>query len=306
VKHPGFIVTVIVCLLLVACTSEQTAVAPLVQVSPTATARTLSTDAPTITPTAAASATPSPTVTPTSSPTATATPTPTFTPTPTSLPPTVQATASPEENDRATAVAPPPLTATTIALANLPTHAGEEITVVAQVVAAASFSHGFKFTLDDGSGRATLLLWHNVYDDAWDASQINVGATVRATGEVGQYEGEWQIAPDFGGDVKVTAPGGSFAPSRPIGELSQHVGELAQISGVIERLESSASFVKLFVKDDSGEVVVLVWRTVLDRIPDNVALGTPGTRVQVTGRIELFRSNLQLVPALPYDVTVLP
>jgi len=45
---------------------------------------------------------------------------------------------------------------------------------------------------------------------------------------------------------------------------------------------------------------------VLDRIPNNVSLGEVGTRVRVNGRVENYRSNLELVPALPYDVEVLP
>lgn len=197
-------------------------------------------------------------------------------------------------------------TASAISLADLPNYNGQEVTVNGRVIATASFSHGFRFILDDGQGQATLLMWHNVYDDAWDAPKLNIGAAVRASGEVGQYEGEWQIVPDFGGDVKVTEPGGSFAPVRAIGELGNHMGELAQVSGVIVRLESSSSNVRIFLADDSGEILVLLWRNVLDRIPNNVALGEPGTRLRVTGRVDTFRSNRQLVPALPYDVELLP
>jgi len=193
-----------------------------------------------------------------------------------------------------------------IPLSALPNHAGQEVTVNGRVVAAANFANGFKFTLDDGTGQATLLLWHNVYDDTWDAPQLTIGAAVQATGTVGQYEGEWQVEPNFGGDVQVTTPGGSFATPRTIGELAGHVGELAQISGTILRLEANTSSVKIFVGDDTGEIVVFVWRTVLDRIPNNVALGEVGTAVRVNGRVENYRSNLELVPALPYDVEVLP
>jgi len=206
------------------------------------------------------------------------------------------------------AVSPPSsfASATTTTLADLPAHSGQEVTVSGQVVAAASFSQGFKFTLDDGTGRADLLLWHNVYDEAWDAPQLNVGSTVQATGNVGQYDGAWQVEPDFGGDVKVTTLGGNSAPARPIGDLANHVGETAQISGTILRLEGAGSGVKIFVGDDTGEIVVFVWRSILDRIPNNVALGEEGTRVRINGRVENYRSNLELVPSLPYDVEVLP
>ncbi|MBE2220116.1 MAG: hypothetical protein IAF02_01165 [Anaerolineae bacterium] len=264
---------------------------------------------PTFTPTQ--TATPPPTTTPT----ATATATPTDSPTETAAP--ITETVEPttvsliEETAVSTPISPavpPPSSAnpSTIILADLPNHAGEEVTVSGQVVAAASFSKGFKFTLDDGTGRADLLLWHNVYDEAWDAPQLNIGATVQATGKVGQFDGAWQVEPDFGGDVKVTTAGGSFAPARPVGELGSHVGELAQISGTILRLEGAGSGIKIFVGDDTGEVVVFVWRTILDRIPNNVALGEEGTRVKINGRVENYRSNLELMPSLPYDVEVLP
>ncbi len=255
----------------------------------------------TIVPTMTQTAVPTPTASPTTSPpteTATAVPTATATTSPT-------ATAVATDTPWPTAV-PPTAVSAAIPLSDLPNYAGQEVTVNGRVVAAANFANGFKFTLDDGSGQAVLLLWHNVYDDTWNAPQLNVGAAVRATGTVGQYEGEWQIAPDFGGDVQVTTPGGSFATPRTIGELAGHVGELAQISGAILRLEANSSGVKIFVGDDTGEIVVFVWRTVLDRIPNNVALGEVGTAVRVNGRVENYRSNLELVPALPYDVEVLP
>ena len=51
---------------------------------------------------------------------------------------------------------------------------------------------------------------------------------------------------------------------------------------------------------------VFIWRTILDRIPKaNPALGTAGTRVRVVGVVQEYRGNLEIVPALPYDVEVL-
>jgi len=61
----------------------------------------------------------------------------------------------------------------------------------------------------------------------------------------------------------------------------------------------------VFVGDGSGEVVVFVWRTVLDRISNNTALGTPGSRVRVVGTVEVYRGNLEVTPTLPNDVVVL-
>jgi RecJ-like exonuclease len=183
---------------------------------------------------------------------------------------------------------------------------GQKITVIGTVVNTSSFAGGFRFTLSDDTGRVTLLMWHNVYDECLDAPELNRAAMVEVTGVIGTFEGELQIVPDFGQDVQVTAVGAAFAPDRNIGELADHLGELVQITGQIIRIESTDSGPKLFVGDDTGEVPVFVWNNVLARVPNNVALGVPGTQVRVVGTVREFESNREVVPALPYDIEVLP
>ncbi len=182
----------------------------------------------------------------------------------------------------------------------------EQVTLRGQVVATASFSHGYRFTLDDGSGRVTLLLWHNVYDDAWDAPQLNLGATVRVNGRTSLFNNELQIEPRFGSQVRVISPGGPIGTPRAIGELAHHMGELVVITGTINRVAASSVGVRLFVRDDSGEIAVFIWNNTLERIANNTALGEPGTAVRVHGWVQEFRSNREVVPVLPVDVVVLP
>ncbi|MEE8389300.1 MAG: OB-fold nucleic acid binding domain-containing protein, partial [Anaerolineae bacterium] len=180
---------------------------------PTATLPALSADrqatsTPLPTNTLQPTATPLPTntLTPTDEPTSTLPPTPANTPTPT-LPPTPEKT-------------PAPVVELTPIGAITADRVGEKVTVEGTVVGAASFSAGFKFTLDDGTGQITLLMWHNVYDDCWDAPEINLGAKVRATGEIGQYEGELQIQPSFGGDVQAIEGAAAWAVSREIASIT--------------------------------------------------------------------------------------
>jgi DNA/RNA endonuclease YhcR with UshA esterase domain len=232
--------------------------------------------------------TPSPTVVSTSEPTSTPadTPTPTFTPIPEDTPtPIVELT---------------PIEAITA------DRVGEVVTVEGTVVSAASLSAGFKFTLDDGTAQIVLLVWHEIYDDCWDALEINLGAKVRATGEIGQYEGELQMQPNFGGDVKAIEGAAAWAALREIGSLSGgDAGQRVMIEGTVIRVEGREGWAKVFVGDETGEVVVFLWRNLLDRIPDNTALGTEGSRVRVVGAVEVYRSNLEIAPTLPSDVMVL-
>ena len=259
---------------------------------------------------AASTATRAPTSTSTSTPlppTATLPPADTATPSPTPLPtstPTEAATATATATPTETPIPTPEFVQTQIAA--LTDHMGEEVTVIGKVVATASFSQGFKFTLDDGSGQVTLLMWDNVYDDCYAAPQLNIGAEVRATGKVGQYEGELQVEPRFGSQVKVQRAGGAFAPQVAFNALGSYQGQVVQVTGEIGNVAGTNSAVILSVFDETGAAPVFIWRTILDRIPKaNPALGTVGTRVRVVGVVEEYRGSLEIVPALPYDVEVL-
>lgn len=248
-----------------------------------------------------ATAVPSPTPTSIRRPTPTAVQSPAFeslvvTPSVLTLSPTpLPATPSPKALPAAVSVG-------TITAARI----GEELTVEGIVVGTASFSQGFRFTVDDGSGRLVLLMWHSVYDDCWDRPNLNLGAHVRATGKIVEYQGELQLQPAWGGQVQVLAKGTPLVPLRTIGSLGgADVGQRVMIEGQVLRVGGHPSSVEVALGDESGEIVIFVWRNILDRVPQNVGLGTVGSRVRVVGLVEVYRGNLQLKPALPYDITVL-
>jgi len=243
---------------------------------PPATARPTETQAP--------SATPSPTESPTS----------TWEPTPIDV--------------SSSASTPAPAVQLTSIGAIGPDQIGQELVVEGEVVDATSFSHGFRYTIDDGQGQIVLLMWHDVYDDCWDRAEIDLGARVRAQGELTAYEGELQIEPRFGGDVKAVTPAMVHAPRREIASLTgEDAGQWLTIEGEVARTEGISGGVKVFLRDEApeGEIAVLLWNNVLERIPNNAGLGTPGSRVRVVGRVQIYRSNLEFVPALPNGVTVL-
>ncbi len=257
-------------------------IAPTVTDLPPATATFAPTGTPAPTETAAPTVTPQPTASPTALPTVTASPIPTPDHTPTAI---VQLT--PIQS----------ITHDTI---------GQVLTLEGNVVETASFSAGFKYTLDDGTARIALLMWHSVFDDCWDIARINRGARVRVTGQVTEYEGQLEIQPRFGSQVKAIRPAPDGPAQREIGSLTgADAGDLVTIQGEVLRTEGLPAAVKVFVADDSGQILVFIWRNVLDRIVDNAGLGTPGSEVRIVGRLQIYRSNLELVPTLPHDVTVL-
>lgn len=280
-------------------------------VEPTPTAISVVVDPtppPTLTPS------PMPTATPSSSPspTATATATATIPPSPTATATaSATATATASSTPTATPLPPPTFTPTpAIPQLSIGQLSGDlvesEVTVVGQITAVGSFSRGYRFTLNDGTGQIILLLWENVYDDAWDAPQLQRGATVRVEGTLELYEGALQIVPRFGSQVKVQSPSTAVVPARPIGELGNHVGELVMVTGNVVRVQGGANNTTIALADESGEIVIFIWDNTFRRIVNKEALGVEGTRVQVVGVVSIFRANRQIVPAVPHDVTVLP
>ena len=257
------------------------------------TGRATPTPGPTATPTATPSPSPTLTVIPLHTPAATpsSTATPTSAPSPTPLP-TIATAALPTQ---------PPITPLeSISIANV----GQTISVQANVSAASSFSAGFKFTLDDGSGQIVLLLWTDLYAQVDGRSGLRPGAAVRVTGEVGEYQGELQLEP-YPEDVVILAAGnGPAAPAVATDSLGPYKGQIVAIQGTIVRLTGFSGNGRLVVDDGSGEAQVILWKNVLGLVP--AELLAPGAQVRVIGTVGEYRSNVQLVPALPVYVQNIP
>ena len=263
--------------------------------TPTPTPVSLPPTRPPATPTVAPSPTPVP-----PTPTATPRPRPTLTPTPTPTP-----SATPEPSPTPPPPTPTPVPVVITPIGRLPEHMGQEVTVEGKVISTASFSKGFKFTLDDGTGQVVLLLWLKVYDDCWDARKINIGARVRATGMVGTYGNELQVVPEWGRQVKALQAAAPSAPARPIASVTAaDQGQRVMIEGTVARIEKSESNVRLFVNDGSGEILVLLWPNIYERVPNRERLDVPGTAVQVVGVVQIYKGTLEVIPVLPYDVVV--
>ena len=223
-------------------------------------------------------------------PTATVAPTATQMPTTTPLP-----TATAVPTTPPTAVPPP----TIGGLADLPD--GTEVTVSGNVVNTSSFSHGFKFTLADDTGRITLLLWHNVYDECWDCGGLNIGASVVATGEIGRFDGNLQVAPNWGSGVKVTNPAYAWAQPQTINNLANFKGQRVMVEGNITDTFSNEQFTKLQVNDGTGTVEIFMWKNLWDRVAVRHQL-TTGTHVKAVGVVGEFNGTIQVQPMLPVDV----
>ena len=133
----------------------------------------------------------------------------------------------------------------------------------------------------------------------------NAKLVMRATGIVGEYEGQLQVVPEWGRQVKALRAAAPSAPARQIASITAaDEGQRVMIEGTVARIEKGETYVRLFVNDGSGEMLVFIWTNVYERIPDRERLDTPGTPVQVVGTVAIYKGTLEVIPTLPYDVIV--
>lgn len=183
---------------------------------------------------------------------------------------------------------------------------GKKATIAGQVTETASFSGGFKFALDDGTDQITFIMWHNIYDTHPDAVRLNVGAEARVTGWITEYKGVIQIEPQTADAVTLISQPASIPPVRSIEELANYMGQRITIVGTVVSADETRSGARLFVSDENGTALVFIWPNILERIPNIQLLGKPGTPVRIVGIVQMYQGDLELLPALPYDVEITP
>jgi DNA/RNA endonuclease YhcR with UshA esterase domain len=183
---------------------------------------------------------------------------------------------------------------------------GERVSLSGRVVEPGSIPRGFTFVLEDSTGSIVLLAWDQVYDAIADRDSLHYGSLVQVTGTVGTYEGQLQIVPATGSDVSILAQPDSQSERRQTGSISpSDLGIWATIEGQIISLKPFSSGMRVYVDDGSGELQVLLWQNVLDRVRGGAQALVAGGRVRVSGHIAEYQSALEIVPAVPVDVEIL-
>ena len=181
------------------------------------------------------------------------------------------------------------------------------VSVRGQVISTSSFSAGFRFKLNDGAGSIDLILFDGNYRELPDSSALNLGAQVKVTARIVEFNGELQLQPASGADVVVERRGSSsIVKTRAIDTVSAaDIGSLVAVVGEVIRVEGFSAGVRVFVNDGTGEMLVIVFDNVLSYVPNALSLQA-GARLRVAGRVGEFNGALELVPALGYDVTLNP
>jgi DNA/RNA endonuclease YhcR with UshA esterase domain len=124
---------------------------------------------------------------------------------------------------------------------------------------------------------------------------LGVGAEIAVRGEVSEYEGDLEVIPEQAEDVQIVAAA-SLPPEATIDVLTPaDVGRVMILRGTLSERETFSQGVRFRLDDGTGSIILLLWQNVYDEIVDAEQL-VVGARVEVTGEIEEYRGDLEIVP----------
>ena len=198
-------------------------------------------------------------------------------------------------------------------VADLGARVGQWAVVRGAVVQVNSFSAGVRLMLDDGTGRADVVLWRDLYAVISPTLELIEGTQVAVQGQVSLYRGAIEIEPELATDVTLVAAALPTAPrpttpSEPT-QLSQITpGDKRKLVAVRGKIVTAMLFsqgIKYWLDDGTGQVILLLWQEVLDQAPDLARLAK-GTQVSVTGTVDVFEGEIEVVPKSAADVQVQP
>jgi len=181
-----------------------------------------------------------------------------------------------------------------------PADDGRLVVLSGQLVGVDSFSAGFKFQLDDGSGRIALTVFENVYDGLARPEQVNLGARVSVTGVLSLYKTTLEVVPAAGARLQVLSPPVRQAEQRALASISDRDhGALVRVVASIVRLDKRGE--EALIKDDTGVQKLRLKGAVAER----VAL-KPNDRIEAIGKVRFSRKQGTVIDVvLPTDIKIL-
>jgi DNA/RNA endonuclease YhcR with UshA esterase domain len=178
-------------------------------------------------------------------------------------------------------------------------HVGQTFQVHGKVIEATSFSAGFKFLIDDGTGRIGMTLFNSTYQFVAGRSGLNLGAEISVVAEVNEFNGALELQPHSGRDVAILTPGSSNSVElRTVSSLKKP-GEIVAVEGSITEIKDFSSGKNVFVDDGTGNVQVTLFSNTLAYVPASKLI--VGAKVRIVGKTDFF-GRIQIVPQLGYDV----
>ncbi len=175
-------------------------------------------------------------------------------------------------------------------------------------------------TLADPTGQIDAVVPADVVSLTGPLPEMGTGDFVQFTGVVTLYRNAPQLTltasqnihrlqtpPDFRLPAPILPPTVS-APqtATPIHYITLgQVGDILLVEARITAAEDFSKGKRFTLDDGSGSIILLLWQDVYDQLPDPDQL-QPGAKVRVTGEIEVFDGQFEIIPREASDIVVEP
>jgi hypothetical protein len=179
---------------------------------------------------------------------------------------------------------------------------GQRVLVDARIAEVDYFSQGVKYTLDDGTGRIVLLLWQNVLEKMANRTDLFPGSRVRVGGEIDEYLGELEIVPQRSADVMILARGERLPiEERAVSDIAPaDEGRIFVVEGVVTRTEIKG-WLRVWIQAGAGEFLIFMPERMVEYLPAGIGAGV---RLRVSGEVDVYQGQLELIPLAGADVEV--
>lgn len=169
-------------------------------------------------------------------------------------------------------------------------------TVQGTIAAERAFKSGMRYTVRDGSGEITLVLFDRALSQVPKRAQLSEGATVKATGKVDFFNEQAQLVPVRGSDVVVLAPAPTISPTAISALGAADAGRRVQVAGRVTEAGNFSAGFKLALNDGSGQITVVLFESAFDSLPRPADVNV-GAALTVTGRLEEFGGGIEVIPS---------
>jgi len=166
--------------------------------------------------------------------------------------------------------------------------------------------HGLTLiTVRDATGSIPVAVSEDLIALSGVTPTLTTGQPVEVVATVSLYGDTPQLVPASVADIVPLSEPVRIAVEKQIGELTTaDAGQLVVVRGTVTEVDPFSSGVKYTLDDTTGSIIVLLWQSVYDALPDPTALDV-GAEVQVQGEVSQYRGELELVPELAEDVRIL-
>jgi DNA/RNA endonuclease YhcR with UshA esterase domain len=164
------------------------------------------------------------------------------------------------------------------------------------------FSRGIRYTLTDPTGSIVLLLWQDLLEEVPDRYDLFPGSQVKITGEIDEYQGELEIMPRRAADVAVVSHGERAPIEQRMADniTPSDEGRIFVVQGTVARTDSR-QWLKLWLDDGTGQILIYVPERAVAYLPAGVG---PGARLRVTGEVDIYQGEIEIIPLAGVDVEV--